>query len=605
MICLIPVSRFRVTFEVAAGRPFSELERMVLRAIKEGVSDLQSMQGAFQVHPRILIEALVTLTQAGWVALSSAEGNGFLLTSEGARASSANKPPSSTVTTTKHSFVLLERLTGGLIGNDEVRFRNAAQLEAVWDDAIRLRAEFHDNAIDEGQVRQLLPRKQGEWVRWVGPIEMLSKGAHWIPVGVDTAAGTTVGLPDQWRARLEPVILEDARRREGSLSMGSRSRQWSFGSDRDTGYRGVPDRGDNANGRKGWTVSLVQDDLVVGGQHHEDALTVVLNEAKSSVFVASAFLNARAIERLKGPIHGALRRGVDVDLLWGYAVSEDQGASPIENLKKLAYEAKRDGGSGVLRFNQAASGSHAKLLLYDRGPEMEACLGSYNWLSAPGANDASDVFNVSVHLHEPGIVAELCACAAGLWAGVESEALSSTADRWRGAAAELERVAVGQEVDELTGAKAGGISARLVFDREHEGLIRSLAAGAQQRLLVLSHRIGPVAEGRLVMAGEARPAEYAVCYGYTELDGALMNSLDALVRRSGGILVLAPKVHAKVIVSDASACISSYNFLSADPFGNSRRAREIGVVFDGGQVSTWLADHVLAVVRAAEGHRSP
>lgn len=209
MICLIPVSRFRVTFEVAAGRPFSQLERMVLRAIQDGVGDLQGMQDVFQVHPRILIEALVTLTQAGWVALSGAEGGGFLLTSEGTRASASNKPPSTTVTATKQSFVLLERLTGGLIGNDEVRFRSAAQLEAVWDDAVRLRPDCHENDLDEGQVRSLLPRRQGEWVRWIGPIDMLSKGAHWIPIGVDTTAGSIVGLPERWRARLggvDPIV---------------------------------------------------------------------------------------------------------------------------------------------------------------------------------------------------------------------------------------------------------------------------------------------------------------------------------------------------------------------------------------------------------------
>ena len=39
MICLVPISRFRIAFEVAAGRPFSQLERMALRAIKEGAVD--------------------------------------------------------------------------------------------------------------------------------------------------------------------------------------------------------------------------------------------------------------------------------------------------------------------------------------------------------------------------------------------------------------------------------------------------------------------------------------------------------------------------------------------------------------------------------------
>src|SRR5207244_3819858 len=158
------------------------------------------------------------LTQAGWVSFSSQEGGGFLLTSEGAKATEGSQPPSTTVVSSKQAFILLERLTGGLIANDEVRFKSRTQLEPVWEDAIRLQGDVYDNSIDEGQVRQFLPRRQGEWVRWIGPIDMISKGAHWIPIGVDTAAGTLVGLPDRWRARLGPVILEEARRREYTLS---------------------------------------------------------------------------------------------------------------------------------------------------------------------------------------------------------------------------------------------------------------------------------------------------------------------------------------------------------------------------------------------------
>jgi hypothetical protein len=237
VICLLPISRFRVKFEVAAGRPFSQLERMVLQAIKEEITDLERMQTTFQVHPRILIEALVTLTQAGWVSFSSEEGAGFLLTSEGAKATSEGQIPSTTTVTARTAFLLLERLTGGIIGNDEVRFSTRAQLERVWDDSVRLSADVHENSLDEGQVRQLLPRRQGEWVRWIGPIDMVSKGAHWVPVGVDTTAGTLVGLPDRWQARLSPVILEATSsirirppRSTGAIRTGTRCRTVSSAS---------------------------------------------------------------------------------------------------------------------------------------------------------------------------------------------------------------------------------------------------------------------------------------------------------------------------------------------------------------------------------------
>ena len=57
--------------------------------------------------------------------------------------------------------------------------KSRTELKTVWNDAVRLREEVHENSLDEGQVRRLLPRSQGEWVRWIGPIDMVSKGAHW------------------------------------------------------------------------------------------------------------------------------------------------------------------------------------------------------------------------------------------------------------------------------------------------------------------------------------------------------------------------------------------------------------------------------------------
>lgn len=601
MICLVPISRFRIAFEVAAGRPFSQLERMVLRAIKEGVTDLERMQASFQVHPRILIEALVTLTQAGWVSFSSQEGGGFLLTSEGTKATQDTQPPSTTVVSSKHAFIVLERLTGGLIANDEVRFKSRSQLERVWEDAIRLRADFHENSIDEGQVRQLLPRRQGEWVRWIGPIDMISKEAHWIPVGVDATAGTLVGLPDRWRARLGPHILEEARRREATVSAGARSREWV--ADGDTSGRGRADVSgpdEDLRSTDGWMVELSESDLVFGGREHEFALTRALAEAVSSVFVASAFMSRTTLEALRESLLGTLRRGVNVDLLWGYSAHSDESDSALDGLRRIAYDAKRDGNVGVIRVNRSAAGSHAKLLLYDTAAGIEACLGSYNWLSAFDGTGRDSVLNVSVRLRHPGLLAEVCGCAAGLWAAVQSEALSSTADRWRTVAGELERNAARQSREERPGRTGTReTSIRLIFDREHEVILREWSATAQQRLLILSHRLGPAAESRLVRSGEAAPALFTVAYGHSDLDKEWLAKIDEMVQRGGGAIVRRPEMHAKVLVSDASACVSSYNFLSADPFGTARRARELGVVLEGGQVVTWLAERLVQAIQDA------
>ena len=69
MIVLLPVSRYRVRYQVASGRPYSFFERFILEGVRDGYSSLETLERTFRVHRRVLIEGLVTLVQAGWVAI--------------------------------------------------------------------------------------------------------------------------------------------------------------------------------------------------------------------------------------------------------------------------------------------------------------------------------------------------------------------------------------------------------------------------------------------------------------------------------------------------------------------------------------------------------
>lgn len=593
MIVLVPVSRFRVTYEVAAGRPFSQLERMVLGAAHEGACDLAALEQTFQVHRRILIEALVTLTQAGWLSVSGPEGGGFVLTSEGRDAAAGDRPPSTTVVSSKRMLVVMERLSGGLVANDEVRFFTKRDLEPVWDSSLILRADVLENSIDEGQVQHLLRRAPEEWVRWIGPIDMVSKNAHWVAVNVDPDTGAVVGLPDAWRPRLTGLLADEAHRYADRCSAEAKARTWTpprGGSTRGTVVGADDDRAPAGS----WRIQIGASDLRFTTEQHGNCLLDALRAARSSVLIASAFVGRPSLEILRPHLLDALGRGVDVDLLWGYSADE-AGGSSIEWLRKLAVEAKRASMAGTLRFNPTASGSHAKLLLHDSSSGCEAWVGSFNWLSGFAAGlRTPGVANVSVHLADPGIVSAIARCAAGLWAGVDLEALSSTADRWRRTAAELEMSAQTSQQPPANGIGETRTTARLVLDREHESLLREWTSTAQHRLLICSHRLGPAAEVRLVAAGNrSLPSRvFRVRYDEADITGDALSRAVARVTEAGGVINRVAGLHAKVLVSDVSACISSYNFLSADPFGRAMHTREIGVVFD----SPPIADNLWAML---------
>ena len=247
---------------------------------------------------------------------------------------------------------------------------------------------------------------------------------------------------------------------------------------------------------------------------------------------------------------------------------------------------------GVLRFNRVASGSHVNMLLFDSPGAMCAVVGSYNWLSAFKMGGGGG--ELSIRLRHEGTVAEACGCAAGLWAGVESEALSSTGDRWRSLAAELERqVAGGGREGVDSGGEGGRARVRLIFDREHEAIMREWSGSAQRRLFVFSHRLGPAAETRLLGWAESPGRAFVVAYGLSDLDGESRSRVAGMVRSGGGMIVERRDMHAEILVSDASVCISGYNFLSADPFGTGGACRELGVAIEGGDVATRVAERLI------------
>jgi hypothetical protein len=592
VIVLIPVSRFRISYEVASGRPFSQFERLVLKAIQQGACVLADLQEAFQIHPRLVIEALVTLTQAGWLAVGGQKGGGFVLTDEGREAARSTRPPATTAVSPRRTFVVMERITGGLLSNDDVRFFARKELERVWEHASRLRADVSYNRLDEGQVQHLLPRKKSEWVRWIGPIDMVSKDNHWIPVNVDLSTRSIVGLPDSLLSRLRPTILDEAEELASSLSSEAKVRTWGV---HPTGSRRVLPPSDEAKDSDmarlpaaGWPATLAKEDFRFSQADHECVLTAALQEASLSVFVASAFSSIERLKLLQSQLEAALKRGVNIDVLWGGAADGDRsGREVVEWLRRVAFNAKRDGWSGVLRFNKAASGCRANLLIWDTASTFRACVGSFNWLSAglddPTIRDASIVVSV------PSVVSALARCAAGLWSGVESEVLSSTGDRWRRIASDLDMRA------SSTAVANPNAMVRLVLDGEHDFLLLDWVRKAQQRVLVVSGKLGPAAESLVTSSASGvgssiRPL--VVLYGHNDSPSGWLERVRETIESSGGVAKQLPNLHANVVIGDSASCLSSYSFLSAASFGGGTRRRDLGLVVDGAQPSDLLWDRL-------------
>jgi hypothetical protein len=102
-----------VDYQVAGGRPYSQFEHFILRAVYRGAASVGALHEIFQVHQRLIIDALVTLTQAGWLAIGGPEGQDFTLTAAGREAVTSGEAPRTRIVDNRYTWLVMERVTGG------------------------------------------------------------------------------------------------------------------------------------------------------------------------------------------------------------------------------------------------------------------------------------------------------------------------------------------------------------------------------------------------------------------------------------------------------------------------------------------------------------
>ena len=596
---LLPLNRYQVKYELANGRPYSELEKLVLRAFKEeGAKTLQDLQNIFFLPHRLLVEVLVTLAQAGWIAISNNKEGSFILTRQGSAILDAPEdkqlPPGTSIRS-ENAFVIMERFTGGLVSPSEIIYKNNNEIKrdkiderTTWDIACKLPIKIIDSSLGIEQVQHLLRKKPGERIRFIAAPALLSQDYYWLPMNADIEQQRVIGLPDCWESSLKQLLLEEAEKfakKNPELAKSS--------------YRGVrpSDRTRQTSevscGTYSTTIDLNQ--LLLTHTAHVQKLEKALTEeAKKNIMIASAFLKIDNLAEVETWVIKALQRGVNVTLLWGYrdtSNSDKRTKEWLENLQKKAQKLK----NGNLLFNKEPTDSHAKLLIYDTEKGYQAYVGSYNWLSKPTKVEETladfEGSDVTVCLHHPGLVADLCRSVAGLWDTARNSLSSNAPGRWQQIAADLQeqidldKTDERQKVDELQTS-----TVCIVHAREHEALMRQYLQTAQKRCLVASHQIDPdeqVAGFRLIdpLQKISNTLEsFILLYGDRERLGEKETAFRQQVEEIQGISKYKQGCHSKVFVSDEMAIVSSYNFLSGDPFNRAKRLKEIGILVKGGEV---------------------
>lgn len=567
----IPICLFRVRYEVASGRPFTDLERLLLMALKERNTRASELAARFCLRDAIVIESIVTLAREGWVALNAEDGT-YFITSTGRQALTESTMPQFLVVNERNAVILMERVNGGLINGGEATYMRATDFVGGNGPALdhRLEVEWCITRLAGGQVESFLPKPKDQWVRRVDTPQLAGIDAYWVKVLVNTANGTiSFARPIPWEASLRPALLRKAETVSG------------------VPIQIAPDITVETVPTCAWhDIQVELSDLWLDCELHACAFRRALDHAETFVHVASAFFDPAVLEgSIRSALIAALNRGVKVGILWGYEQGE-RAKRTTDWLKKLAYDAG-ERGSG-LWFNTDASDSHAKILSWDEKGQKHVVVGSCNWLSNPELVTERTRINISVCLRDGEIVAEILRAFAGLWLQTGSQDWYPAAEDLFDHAANLSSGLASPGHRELLPTNA---SVRIVCDSDHEREMRGLLLNAQSRCWIASHKMASNASARLASLFHPKQSldlESQVTYEELSHETTPIAELNEQVRQGGGLLIKSDHFHGKCIVADDVAFVSSFNFLSASPFGSGRTAREIGLIIRNKEIADLL-----------------
>jgi hypothetical protein len=615
VIVLLPVTRYRVRYQVALGRPFSFFERLVLEAVNEGQSSLDALEATFRIHRRVLIESIVTLMQAGWVAFDTAT-HALVATAAGTKAiERPGELPRNITVAERSDYVVGERVYGQLAKGGDVTYVAKAELRQYFNDVATLPKSDLPHPVEGGMMVPLLRRYDGEWIRWCGPIDIVRDGADFVVVDVDTSTGTVTGIPAKWEPLLREDLLDRARSKERQLILAGIPPSDSALSRlvrKSTAFEDAEQEDPSE-----WYLDDVEERLVVDARQHRLVLTDWLENARSYICIVSGRMSAARVHELTDAFRAAIRRGVLIDVIWGTARDDDDHRQAIKLLKKIEWDSQHASAKGRLSTARMASYSHAKILLADKVDDLEAIVGSHDWLASADDDTRMDL---SLTIRESGPLAQLARIVADLAAADERLATGAGVTRLRHAAAELDRqsaeaaerqkalkaemeashpeIASPREVERPSGA----VRVRLIVGREHHALLSLLSRDAQQRLILICHRWGADSQNAFRYLGDALQRgcrRVEIRYGIEgHRDGH--DALAAEFLKLGGVIQPTPEMHAKLLASDDdTVALTSFDWLSPDLDRAHVGAGEVGFVLRGERVASTLLQNIRIPLVAA------
>lgn len=573
----VPVYKVKADYIVQQGRNWSPFEHMVLWQLAQKRATSLELAEQAGVPVRLVVECLIELMNAGWVDVRTG-GNAvsFEATLRGRKAAELISLPRATRSLKRRTTLCMDRLAMGFFEPEDLTLIHE---ESLPKNAVVLRPRvFKLTMTPAGSLDRLYMLEDETFEEWVD-YRITSQRFY----ALLTIVGENVqGLPPYAPPELSDAILEEV----------------STGQEQVEAPEVVAKPSSLKTGDGYCLTEVHPDDLVLGGPEHLAAVQHVFKEANSFVLLHTCFIHPDAVRKLMPAIEAAAKRDVDIDLLWGQRNDRLQGWAIKAFLDvKMIFDKLPPALRRRIRFADRETGSHAKVILADSGPNatFEAYVGSCNWLSS-----RYESIEFSLRVREPWAIGSIATALAHLRV--------PSSGRW---SPDIYRLVELRSACRRLGRRENGShQLAMVIDREHLAAVREARDSAKETIVAVCDLLGPAGETSVFVpartAAEAG-AQVHLCYN-TLAQTLSVEERDRFASdlvQHGIALETCNQLHAKFMTWDQDALlVTSFNWLAAtlDPW--KPRGSEIGMLVKGPGLVPIVLDRFRKLTNLELAHKS-
>lgn len=332
--------------------------------------------------------------------------------------------------------------------------------------------------------------------------------------------------------------------------------------------------------------------LILGAEEHAGHIYQLIKTANSRIVLHSTFINAECVDEMLPSLLDAVRRSVQVDVMWGQTEPDDPQKIQafklvVDKLEQLQSKIDSEGFGTQFRFHRTPTQSHAKFVIVDTpSGEWAVTIGSCNWLSS-----RFNRFEASVQIRNQLVVADALSIASHLAMG--KQGLSNELSRELAVQSTI--LSKRNTIDKIKD-KTDLFAVQLISAPEHHSFCKKASDEAVDDIFICSHRISYAGDRPVLTPFKAALRDdpnLSIRVAYGRASGS-MRTLEAnilnreLTSLSFNVIKADdPQIHAKIMTWDEdNIVITSMNWLSASSAGDIYG--EVGVFLKGVGLSSMI-----------------